>query len=128
MNLLLDSCTFLWIITGDSKLSETAQQAFANPDNRVFLSAATLWEILVKHGLGRLPLPAPPEIFLQTQREQHRIDPLPIEETDIFQLRKLPDLHRDPFDRMLVCQAIASGLAILTPDRLIQQYPVRTIW
>lgn len=128
MNLLLDTCTFLWLITGNDQLSPTARNLFSDPDNEVYLSAASAWEISIKWSLGKLPLPAPPEKFVPEQREKHFISPLPISESASFLLPKLPDHHKDPFDRILVCQAIEHTLTILTADPLIQQYPVRTVW
>lgn len=101
---------------------------FVDPENEVFLSAVSVWEISVKHGLGRLPLPEPPERFVPLQRERHGIDVLPLEEEAALYLNRLPSSHRDPFDRMLICQAIVHGMVILTPDELVTQYPVLSIW
>ena len=101
---------------------------FANPDNDVVLSAVSAWEIAVKHGLGRLPLPEPPEHYLPRQRDAHGVGSMLLDEETALHVRRLPNLHRDPFDRMLVCQAIVHGMTILTPDPLITQYPVRTVW
>jgi len=128
MKLLLDTCTFLWIAGDAPPLSTRARALFRAADNQVYLSAASAWEIAVKHGLGRLPLPAPPERFVREMREAHGIAPLPIDEDSALHLSRLPDLHRDPFDRMLVSQAIVHGLTILTPDPIIMGYPARTIW
>ncbi len=128
MNLLLDTCTFLWLIADSPDLSSGARQVFSNPGNEVYLSAVSAWEIAIKHRLGRLPLPEPPHRFIPRQREFHEIRSLPIEETAVLQLARLPDYHKDPFDRMLICQAIAHGLTLLTPDPAITQYPVRTEW
>jgi len=128
VRLLLDTCTFLWIVGGAKDLSPSARQAFADPANEVFLSAASAWEIAVKHRLGRLPLPAPPEAFVPAQRAAHGVEPLPVDEEAALHLAKLPDIHRDPFDRMLVAQAMVAGLVLLTPDVQIREYPVRTLW
>jgi PIN domain nuclease of toxin-antitoxin system len=128
MNILLDTCTFLWIITGSDDLSTTAREAFAEPANEIYLSAASCWEISVKWSLGRLPLPKSPAQFIPEQREKHLISPLAIAEEATFHLPKLPHHHRDPFDRILICQAIEHSLVLLTPDNLITQYPVRTLW
>ena len=73
-----------------------------DPDNDVYLSAVSVWEITVKHSLGKLPLPTSPERFIPTQRDRHGITSLPLEEEAILYLSKLPRLHRDPFDRVLV--------------------------
>ncbi len=128
MKLLLDTCTFLWIAGDSPELSETARTLFADRANPVYLSAISAWKIAVKHTLGRLPLPEHPMGFVAAQRKKHLIEALPLEEDATLHLLNLPPLHRDPFDRMLICQAIAHGLAILTPDERIRQYPVRTVW
>lgn len=127
MKLLLDACTFLWI-AGGQPLSAAAGAAFRDASNDVFLSAASVWEITAKHQTGRLDLPEPPDQLIPTERSLRGILPLALDEDSALQLMRLPALHRDPFDRMLVCQAIAHGLAIVTPDPLIRQYPVRVIW
>jgi PIN domain nuclease of toxin-antitoxin system len=128
VRLLLDTCTFLWIVGGAKELSPRAREAFADPANEAFLSAVSAWEIAVKHRLGRLPLPSPPEEFVPTQRTAHGIEPLPVDEEAALHVAKLPGLHRDPFDRMLVAQALVGGLVLLSPDDPIRQYPVRTLW
>ncbi|MGE5839766.1 MAG: type II toxin-antitoxin system VapC family toxin, partial [Deltaproteobacteria bacterium] len=122
MKLLLDTCTFLWIITDASELSTKARELFIDPVNEAFLSAVSTWEISVKHTLGRLPLPELPSRFIPAEREKHSIDPLPLEEEATLYLPALPEYHKDPFDRMLVCQAIVHGMVILTPDDFITQY------
>jgi PIN domain nuclease of toxin-antitoxin system len=128
VRLLLDTCTFLWIVGGDAALSTRVREAFVDPENEVFLSAASAWEIAVKHRLGRLPLPAPPDEFVPAQRAAHGIEALAVEEEAALHVAKLPDLHRDPFDRMLIAQAMVGGLVLATPDDPIRQYPVRTLW
>lgn len=84
--------------------------------------------MLVKHQLGKLPFLSVAEVFIRQQCEQHFIDYLALDEKAVFQLSNLPNLHRDPFDRMLVCQAIAHDLVLLTSDNLIIQYPVASFW
>ena len=101
---------------------------FEDQGNEAFLSAVSAWEIAVKNLLGGLKLSEPPERFVPKYRSAHKIESLVLNEEMVLQVRRLPRLHRDPFDRMLVCQAIAEGMAILTPDELIRQYPVKTIW
>lgn len=125
---LLDTVTFLWIVSGSPSLSRTAKDCFSDPDNSVYLSAVSSWEISVKHRLGRLPLPESPERFVPSERERHGIQPLALTEEAALQLPRLPDYHRDPFDRMLICQAIQEGLTLLTPDPLIRRYAVAVLW
>jgi PIN domain nuclease of toxin-antitoxin system len=88
----------------------------------VYLSSGSPWEIAVKHSPGRLPLPAPPIDFVPAQREAHGIELLPLSEEEALYISRLPNLHRDPFDRMLICQAVVNGFAVLTPDLSISQY------
>jgi len=128
MRLLLDTATFLWVVSDAPELSERIRQLVVDPENDLYLSAVSAWEIAVKHALGRLPLPDPPERFVPEQRKQQGIEDLPLDEESALHLTRLPMLHKDPFDRMLVCQAITQGLLLLTPDELIIQYPVRTAW
>lgn len=128
MRLLLDTCTFLWIAADAPQLSRRSRELFAAPEHEVFLSSVSAWEIAVKTALGRLPLPEPCDRFVPAVREAHAIAPLPLDETACLLLPRLPAVHRDPFDRMLVCQAMAGGLVLLTPDLDIARYPVRTEW
>ena len=128
MRCLLDTCTFLWIIAGSRELSPTAANLFVDPTHDMLLSVVSVWEISVKHSLGKLALPTPLDRFISTQRELHGISALPLDERAVFHLHKLPSLHRDPFDRMLICQAIEHDCVLLTPDPLIVEYPVRTQW
>jgi len=128
MNILLDTCTFLWLVADSSELSASARRLFADPDNDVYLSVASAWEIIVKHNLGKLPLSEPPHDFIKNNRVSHRIESLPLDEAAVLQLSRLPEYHKDPFDRILICQAIAGGMTILTPDTHITRYPVRTDW
>jgi PIN domain nuclease of toxin-antitoxin system len=128
VRLLLDTVAFLWLVADPDELSTRAREAVVDPANEVFLSAVSTWEITVKHALRRLPLPEPIDRFIPTQRDRHGVDSLPLDEESTLHLARLPALHRDPFDRMLICQAIAHGLVIVTPDRAVRRYPVRTLW
>lgn len=126
MRFLLDTHIFLWLISGDAKLSDAARALIADPDNEVFLSVASVWEAVIKYQLGKLPLPQAPEVYLPTQRRNHRIASLNIDEGTIESLPKLPALHRDPFDRILICQALQHDLTIVTVDAAITSYAVPT--
>jgi PIN domain nuclease of toxin-antitoxin system len=128
VRILLDTVAFLWAVTDAPDLSADARELFADPGNEVYLSSVSAWEISVKNALGKLPLPDSPARYVPAQRKQHGIETLHLDEASALHLNRLPILHKDPFDRMLVCQAIAQDLVILTPDRLIAQYPVRTAW
>ena len=128
MKILLDTCAFLWIITDDPKLSRQARKLFVDPENEVYLSVASTWEIAIKYKLGKLSLPNPPQEYIPSKRRQHNIDSLSLDEEATLHLTKLPDLHKDPFDRILICQAIVAGLILLTLDELITQYALRSVW
>ena len=127
MRVLLDTCTFLWVIKG-AALPDRVRSVIASAETEVFLSVASTWEIVLKNTLGKMPLPESPYAFTRRNRLRHGIDSLPLHEEALAQLERLPPHHRDPFDRMLICQAIAEGLVLLTPDPEIQRYPVRTLW
>lgn len=128
MRLLLDTATFLWVVLGDPQLSAAARTALTDPGNETFLSAVSATEIAIKHALGRLPLPVSPDVYIPRVRKAHQIEALPLTEESALALSRLPQIHRDPFDRLLVAQAIAEGMTLVTPDPLITQYAVRTLW
>lgn len=128
MKLVLDTCTFLWIALGDASLSKRAEKLATDESNEVFLSAASVWEIAVKHQLGKLVLPRPPATLIPEARARLRIAALPIDERVALAIGQLPSIHRDPFDRLIVAQALVEGLTILTPDPKIRKYPVPTQW
>ena len=124
MRLLLDTHVFLWYITADPKLPATFRTAIQDPTNEVYLSVASVWEAVIKHQLNKLPLPAPPATYLPQQRAAHGIASLPIDEDAMPYLAALPPTHRDPFDRILVAQALQHGLTLATMDALVIAYPV----
>ncbi len=128
MKFLLDTCTFLWVLSDSPKLSATARKMFSGSENEVYLSTVSGWEIALKVSLGRLHFPNPVYRYIPIQREKHGISTLALDEESALHLIRLPELHKDPFDRMLVCQALIQSLIILTPDPLISQYPVRVMW
>ncbi|HIK31193.1 MAG TPA: type II toxin-antitoxin system VapC family toxin [Oscillatoriales cyanobacterium M4454_W2019_049] len=127
MNILLDTHIFLWFISGDSRLSADVRDAIRDSDNIVYLSVASIWESIIKYQLGKLPLPEPPEVYLPKQRILHQISSLSIDESSVALLAQLPALHRDPFDRILICQALQHGLTIATVDAAIRAYPIGVI-
>src|SRR5580658_8412696 len=128
MKILLDTCTFLWIASESPRLSKTAAAVFLDRNNDRYLSTASAWEIGIKHAIGRLPLPERPDLFVPRAREASGITALEIDEESALHAGRLPSLHSDPFDRMLVAQAIMHGMTILTPDPDIERYGVRVLW
>jgi PIN domain nuclease of toxin-antitoxin system len=128
LKLLLDTVTFLRASLGESELSTRARDLLLDENNERYLSTVSSWEIAIKYTLGSLPLPEPPDSFIPRHREALAAQPLQLDEESALHLVKLPQLHRDPFDRMLICQAIIGGMVLVTPDELVSQYPVRSAW
>jgi PIN domain nuclease of toxin-antitoxin system len=126
VRVLLDTHVFLWLQTEPERLGDRLALV---EDSRTTLlvSAASSWEIAIKHGLGRLPLPEPPERYVPTRMHAIGAQPLPIEHTHALAVASLPPLHRDPFDRLLVAQAGVAGVAILTADPAVARYPAETL-
>ncbi len=128
MKLLLGTAVVLWVTSDSPRLSKAARDAYNDPANDRFVSVASLWEMIVKHRLGKLPLPLPVAQLIEPLKRSGAVTILPLTESAVLRLDGLPDVHRDPFDRMLVCQAIDEGLTLVTPDPLLQGYPVPTLW
>jgi PIN domain nuclease of toxin-antitoxin system len=126
MRLLLDTHVFLWFISGNARLIPD-QHALRDPANDVYLSVVSLWEATVKHSLGKLPLPDDPAVYVPTMRQRHAIECLPLDEGSVMRLSDLPDFHRDPFDRMLICQALHHGLTLVTADKKVAAYTIASI-
>jgi PIN domain nuclease of toxin-antitoxin system len=124
MKLLLDTHIFLWYITADARLPPEVRDAIRDADHPTFLSVASAWEIVVKNAIGKLPLPVPPEQFLPAERERHRISTLSIDESALVFLARLPALHSDPFDRIIIAQAMQHGFTLATTDVAVRRYPV----
>lgn len=126
MRHLLDTHALLFILSAPDELSAEARR-IACREPGLCASMASLWEIGIKQGLGKLRLPLTiPEIERQCLDRAIRL--LPITSQAIERTKTLPPIHRDPFDRLLIAQALEEGLAIVTRDRLIPQYPVQTVW
>ena len=128
MRLLLDTHAFLWWCASDSKLSSRAHAAIADADHEVHLSVVSGWEIAIKARLGRLPLPSAPEAFVRSMLERHAFTVLPITMRHALADFRLPVHHGDPFDRLLVAQASAENLTLVTNDALVQRYEVPWLW
>ena len=131
MRFLLDTCTFIWLVSDPKCLSNGALAAIEDGDNACFLSVISFWEIITKNRSGKLAVDSrgqPLDAFLRNSRVAHELDALGMDERTTRHLVNLPDVHRDPFDRMLICQAIEHQLVLLTPDPHIQRYPIKTLW
>ncbi len=128
MRVLLDTHAFIWWVIDDSQLSNAARECIANPDNDVFLSVASAWEIVIKVNIGKLILPEPPLVYIPSRLSSNQFESLPIQLNHVLQVAALPNHHRDPFDRILVAQSQVEQMPILTIDNLIAQYSVSIVW
>ena len=128
MRLLLDTHALLWWISHDDRISPRARALIRDGGNEVFVSAVSAWEIVVKAGIGRLGVPEPVDRFIVSQLEANAFHPLAITMRHALGLASLPDVHRDPFDRMLASQALLDDLTLVTGDHAFEGYPVATEW
>jgi PIN domain nuclease of toxin-antitoxin system len=128
VKLLLDTCAFLWFQADSPHLSPTARAQILDPTNEVYLSAVSVWEIARKYAQGGISLPSHPSTLVPAVRKDSGIESLSLTETDALAAEKLQLFHKDPFDRMLIAQALMGGLVIVTPDRAFESYPVRVTW
>jgi PIN domain nuclease of toxin-antitoxin system len=128
VKVLLDTHVFLWAIAEPRKLSERARKVLANPLNELILSSLSVWEIILKAQQGKLKLPVSPG-FLETHMINLGIESvLAVQPAHVYGLFELPSHHRDPFDRLLISQCRAEGLAFLSADSNVQKYPVKVVW
>ena len=127
MNLLLDTHTLIWFGENDPKLSKKAVSAIESPENVKFVSTASLWEIAIKSSLGKLQLNQPLNEIIATL-QPNGFELLGIDAAHVLQIENLPFLHRDPFDRMLISQALSESFVIVSKEDLFGQYGVKRLW
>ena len=128
MRLLLDTHTFLWFITNDPQLSAAARALIADPANEILISPASYWEIAIKVRLGKYPLSAPYLTFITQGIDDNGFTVLPIEPKHTEVLTTLPLHHRDPFDRLIVAQAMVEGISVVSVDPQLDAYSIRRLW
>ncbi len=128
MNVLLDTCTFLWLALEPGRISTAAQRLLDDPGNVRRLSQVSVLEIVLKFRAGKLPLPMPPESWIPSRRKFFQLEDLPIDESVIFRSGTLPDGHDDPFDRLIAAHAIESGSTLLSPDTPLSLLGAARIW
>jgi len=128
VKLLLDTQCWLWMVAEPDRLSRKARSLVASTTHELFLSAASAWEIAIKHGLGKLELPSSPTEFVPAQMRETGVHPLPIRHGHALRVADLPTHHRDPFDRLLVAQALEEELPILSADRVFDRYATKRVW
>lgn len=128
MRCLLDTCSFLWFISEQPFMPEFVREKIIEQETALFLSVVSVWELLLKNQAGRLDFPKNALQYIFEAKEKHAIESLILTEQDMKHLAKLPPIHKDPFDRILISQAIEHDLTLLTPNRAITQYPVKIFW
>lgn len=128
MNLLLDTCTFLWLAASPDRISQAAKDAIDDEQNTLFLSDISVWEIAMKHAAGKLNLPTPPRRWVPAQAEFFQLCRLELQEEAIYLSGELPLLQRDPFDRLLAAQAQSQAMPVVTPDQPFSQLGATVIW
>jgi len=128
VNLLLDTHTLLWFVLGDASLSVTARQLIEDATNSKLVSPATCWELAIKISIGKYALHEPYETFIDRAIRQNGFLILPIEPRHTAALINLPFHHRDPFDRLMVAQAMVESLILVSADAVLDAYPIQRLW
>jgi PIN domain nuclease of toxin-antitoxin system len=128
MMFLIDTHTFIWYVTDNSRLSNQVLELINDENNQIFLSIASVWEMGIKHGLGKLTFNLPFETFITQQISINDFTVLDIKISHITAITQLPLHHRDPFDRMLIAQAMVESMPILSADTIFDAYPIKRLW
>ena len=128
MRAILDTHVFLWWNMDSPQLSAAAREFITEGGNELFLSAACAWEIAIKCARGRLTLPEEPGVYVASRMAAQRIQPLPVQVSHALHVFSLPEIHQDPFDRLIIAQSQLENLPIVTADPTIAQYTVDVIW
>jgi PIN domain nuclease of toxin-antitoxin system len=128
MKYLLDTHAFLWFVTDDDRLSSKAKSIIQNSNNEIYFSAASAWEISIKAKLGRLKLGGDLESFIIEQLTENSFGPLAITVSHSLYTEKLPQIHKDPFDRIMISQSKVENMVMITRDKEIGEYKVSTVW
>lgn len=128
MRLLLDTHTFIWWDSDPLRLTPQALEICQNPENLLLLSVASVWEIQIKLQLGKLKLVVPLRELIVAQQRINKVEILPIKLEHAFALDKLPARHKDPFDRLLISQALVEDAVLVSKDPIFSEYPVTVVW
>ncbi|MGL5832753.1 MAG: type II toxin-antitoxin system VapC family toxin [Waterburya sp.] len=128
MKLLLDTHTFIWYVTNNPKLSSTAQQFINDGNNEVLLSLASIWEMAIKHSVGKLSFELPFMVFVEQQMLQNSMSLLNIQLSHLNVIANLPLHHRDPFDRLIIAQAMVEQIPVVGIDAVFDSYPIQRLW
>ena len=125
---LLDTAPLIYLMGSEASVPSPVRRELADPKSEVFYSQISLWEIQIKYQLGKLPLADEPAVVLPRELAKYHFTRLNLTDAAIFGLSRLPPIHGDPFDRILIMQAKLTGSALVTPDKTFSRYPVEVIW
>lgn len=128
MRLLLDTHTFIWYVLNIQRLTDKVRNLIDDEDNEILLSIASIWEMAIKQSTGKLSFSLPFELFITQQLSFNKFNLLEIKINHIAQVATLPLHHRDPFDRLLIAQAMVEQIPILSADSAFDAYPTRRLW
>lgn len=128
MKLLLDTQAFLWLIGGMPEVSQKASKLFTDKNNTFFISLASVWEIAIKTSIGKLTFQQPLEYFLSSQLQENNITTLNIDFRHVIRVAALPFHHRDPFDRLIISQALSEDLPVVSSDSAFDAYGIKRLW
>jgi PIN domain nuclease of toxin-antitoxin system len=128
MSMLLDTNVFIWLNDSPQQIPQQIITLLADPDNDLFFSLVSVWEMQIKIQLGKLNLQDSLPEILMAQQSENNLQILPIQLDHIWALEGLPNHHRDPFDRLLIAQAIVTKMPIISADSMFDQYPVQRLW
>ncbi len=128
MRVLLDTHSLLWLVTDDPRLSDKAREIFLDAENELLCSAVVGFEISVKHSLGKLELEESPRSFMDNRIRNNALTPFPVTMAHAVRVAELPFHHRDPFDRLLVAQALEEGVPLLSVDEILSDYGIERLW
>jgi PIN domain nuclease of toxin-antitoxin system len=127
VRILIDTQIFLWLFGDSIRISPKVRNLLTDPDNTVYFSAASAWEISIKYGNGKLKLPADPATFVPDRLRRANFNWLEINHGHALAVADLPPIHKDPFDRLLITQAIVENISLLSADKIFGEYPVKLI-
>jgi PIN domain nuclease of toxin-antitoxin system len=128
MKYLLDTVAWLWSVYSEERLGGEARAILENRDEEVYLSAATSWELSIKMRLGKLNFPGPPAVIVPAFMAKQSLRSLPVTHLHAVKVYDLPPHHSDPFDRMIIAQAMVEQMTVLTSDRAFDRYPINVVW
>lgn len=128
MRILVDTNCWLWSLLSPEKLNRESEAILQDPDNEIYMSVASAWEIVIKYRIGKLEIPLEPSEYIPDRLAALGHFSLPITQTHVLAIGHLPDHHQDPFDRVLIAQAQVERMTLVTADKLLELYEIPIVW